>query len=68
MQKLTRFRNDQGIPEVIEKINFDNKIKIKNLTYNYPLTEKKIIENISFEIKPGERVGIAGKSGAGKFP
>tara|TARA_B100000767_G_scaffold275743_1_gene314945 strand:- start:3111 stop:4844 length:1734 start_codon:yes stop_codon:yes gene_type:complete len=66
MQKLTRFRNDQGIPEVIEKINFDNKIEIKNLTYNYPLTEKKIIENISFEIKPGERVGIAGKSGAGK--
>ena len=66
MQKLTRFRNDQGVPEVIEKINFDNKIEIKNLTYNYPLTEKKIIENISFEIKPGERVGIAGKSGAGK--
>lgn len=66
MQKLTRFGNDQGVPEVIEKINFDNKIEIKNLTYKYPLTEKKIMENISFEIKPGERIGIAGKSGAGK--
>ena len=66
MQRITKFSSDQGVSEVIEKINFDNRIEIKNLTYKYPLTEKKIIENISFEIKPGERVGIAGKSGAGK--
>ena len=45
----------------------DNKeIKIKNISYIYPDTEKKIIHDLSLEIKIGDSIGIKGKSGIGK--
>lgn len=39
-------------------------VKVKNLTKYYD--NKKVLDNISFEAKKGEIVGIIGKSGAGK--
>ncbi len=40
------------------------KITIDNLSFAYG--EKQILNNVSFEIKRGERVGVVGLSGAGK--
>ena len=39
-------------------------VKVKNLSKNYG--KKKVLDNISFEAKKGEVLGIIGKSGAGK--
>ncbi len=39
-------------------------VKVKNLSKKYG--EKKILDNINFEVKKGEVLGIIGKSGAGK--
>ncbi|WP_292460284.1 ABC transporter ATP-binding protein [Methanothermococcus sp.] len=39
-------------------------VKVKNLSKNYG--KKKVLNNISFEAKKGEVLGIIGKSGAGK--
>lgn len=44
---------------------FKNDIKIKNLTFHYE-KHNQLIQNISFEIKKGQMIGIIGSSGAGK--
>ncbi|MFQ6063435.1 MAG: ATP-binding cassette domain-containing protein, partial [Methanosarcinales archaeon] len=41
-------------------------IKIENLTYYYPNTDKPALEDINLEIKDGEFVLIVGQSGCGK--
>lgn len=44
---------------------FDGNIKFDNVTFGYN-DDKLIIDKMSFEIKPNERVAFVGKSGAGK--
>ncbi len=41
-------------------------IEFKNLTFRYPDGDYDVLDNVSFEIKAGENVGIIGKTGAGK--
>ena len=41
-------------------------IQVKSLTYYYPGTKKKIINDVSFQINHKDIVGIVGSSGAGK--
>lgn len=40
--------------------------KIENLSFTYPLSQNKTLDNISFTVKQGEFVVICGKSGCGK--
>ncbi len=47
----------------------DNEVKkivVENLSYTYPLSKTKALDNISFSVLPGEVVGIIGRNGAGK--
>lgn len=44
--------------------NFNGYIKFENVSFKYK--EKIILENISFDIKKGEKLFIIGESGAGK--
>ncbi len=41
-------------------------LKVENLTFKYRTRPQVAIENISFELKPGELLLIAGSSGCGK--
>ena len=41
-------------------------IEFRNVTFAYPGTQKNILEHFDYIIKKGNRVGIAGESGAGK--
>lgn len=43
-----------------------NTIVIKNVSFAYPNTESKVLNNFTLTIKKGERVAITGKSGCGK--
>ena len=47
-------------------VKFNKKITITNLNFQYDGLKKNIINNISLEILRSEKVGIIGKSGAGK--
>ena len=38
-----------------------NKIRVNDLKYRYPHSEKLALNDISFEIKQGEFIGIVGK-------
>lgn len=52
--------------DVINPDKLDGHIVCKNLTFKYPGSEVEVLKNISFEIYPGEKVGIIGKTGCGK--
>lgn len=44
----------------------NNAIQISKLTFSYPGKDIKILDNISLNVKSGEKIGIAGASGCGK--
>ena len=54
------------------KINYDPtlykniKIDVHNISFKYPNQDYLVINDISFEIKPGSKVAIVGRNGAGK--
>lgn len=41
-------------------------LKLKNISFNYPGSEKMILKNVNFEISNGKKLGIVGKTGSGK--
>lgn len=41
-------------------------IVFENLTFDYPDTGIRALENVSFEVKPGEKLAIIGRTGSGK--
>lgn len=47
-----------------DKLVFQNQVSIVDLTVRYG--DKTVFENLSFEFKPGEFIGIVGPSGRGK--
>mgnify|MGYP000619150455 FL=1 len=42
------------------------KVENLNVTLTYRKTSKKLVENVNFEVHPGECLGIVGESGSGK--
>ena len=48
------------------RINLIKRILLKDVSYNYPGQKKKIFNNLNFEIRTNQFVGIKGKSGSGK--
>jgi ATP-binding cassette, subfamily B, bacterial len=43
-----------------------NHLRLENVTFQYPRTDKAVLENISLEITAGEIIAIVGRNGAGK--
>ncbi len=41
-------------------------IQYQAVNFHYGKQDKKVIENLSLSIKPGEKIGLVGRSGAGK--
>jgi len=56
MRKRTR---DQGVGDDFQTI------RVENVSYAYA-ENQPVLENVSFEIKPGQKVALVGPSGAGK--
>ena len=46
-------------------INIEGKIEFKNVTFSY-IKNTKVLNNVSFIIKPQEKVAIVGETGSGK--
>ncbi|MFA6430119.1 MAG: ABC transporter ATP-binding protein [Candidatus Paceibacterota bacterium] len=49
-----------------EIANRTPEIEFKNIYFKYPGKDNYILENISFKIAPGEKIGLVGHNGAGK--
>ena len=75
---MSKFREGQvtlnsfEVKDVIElqtgktKEYFDDVISFSNVDFFYPNAEKKIFNNLSLQIKKGEKIAIVGMSGSGK--
>ncbi len=51
---------------VKELENVRGEIEFRNLSFQYPDGEYEALKNISFTIRPGQNVGLVGKTGSGK--
>ena len=58
-----KLRNYSQKDKVI--INFKKNISFKNISFEY-VKNKKILENVTFEIVNGDKIGLVGGSGIGK--
>ena len=75
---ISKFREGQAtlnsfeVKDVIElqtgktKEYFDDVISFSNVDFSYPNAEEKIFNNLSLQIKKGEKIAIVGMSGSGK--
>lgn len=50
----------------IERLRLNKEITVRNLTFTYPNTDKKIFDNASITIGKNKSVAFVGSSGAGK--
>ncbi len=54
----------EGVAPLTEKVK--GGIEFRHLSFTYPGADREILSDVSFEIKPGENVGLIGKTGCGK--
>ena len=50
----------------LHRPSFDGGIQFDKVTFNYPGQSAHSLDNISFDIKPGDKVAILGRVGSGK--
>lgn len=64
MNYIPKIRNFKGtcMKAVPEKPTFE----FRNVSFRYPDCNEEIIKNITFKIKPGEKVALVGRNGSGK--
>lgn len=49
-----------------DKLTFNHSIKVNDLVFSYPESERTALQNVNVSIKKGEFVGIIGSTGSGK--
>ena len=57
-------------PEVdtgtLERERVSGRLDVRNLSFTYPGTERRVLNDISFSAEPGQMVALVGRSGSGK--
>lgn len=55
-----------GVETTDERFDFRSEISVENLSFSFSDSDTEVLKNLSLQIRKGERVGIRGRSGAGK--
>ncbi len=63
-QLLEEPREEQGGSLRVERAR--GEVSFDGLTFAYPQTDKKVLEQVNLKIEPGQMVAFVGRSGAGK--
>lgn len=57
-------------PEVdngtVERDRVSGRLEVRNLSFTYPGTERRVLNDISFSAEPGQMIALVGRSGSGK--
>src|SRR5690606_25825600 len=64
VQEILKFEEEKVDGEA-DLLNIQGDIEFSNVTFSYD-NNTEVIANISFSIKPGERIAIMGATGSGK--
>ncbi len=54
---------DQG---TLTRPRVEGRLSVRHLSFSYPGTERKVLDDISFDVAPGQMVALVGRSGSGK--
>ena len=65
-QKLPRSHLKSLSQTRLKSLFAENRLTVDNLSYRYPLSNKDTLKNVSFNIKPGQVIGLLGRIGSGK--
>jgi len=65
-QDLPRIQLKSLQQQKLKSLFAENGLRVNNLNFSYPESNKKTLHNISFTIKPGQVIGILGRIGSGK--
>lgn len=74
MERILEYTNEvpQEAPAIVQGRRPDagwpanGALSVENLTVQYPNTDAPVIRGLSFKVEPRTRVGIVGRTGAGK--
>ena len=65
-QKLPRSHLKSLSQTRLKSLFAENRLTVDNLSFRYPLSNKDTLKNVSFNIKPGQVIGLLGRIGSGK--
>lgn len=57
---------DKKVGEVVKSWPNLGRIEYKNVSLTYTTTKEKVLKSISFTVEPRQKIGIVGRTGAGK--
>ncbi len=64
MMELPQERQDQERP--LKRQTLEGAIEFRQLDFHYPDQQQAALKNINLVVRPGEKIGIIGRSGSGK--
>ena len=50
----------------LERDTVSGRLDVRNLSFTYPGTDRRVLDDISFTAEPGQMVALVGRSGSGK--
>ena len=63
---LPKLITERKIPIRISEVPYPPEIEFKNVSFSYPGSKKRVLNDISFKINSKENVALVGNNGAGK--